>query len=398
MYIIERWADCISQSGVTYELFGRTDYDDNSSGCMRLNHAYGVQMKNSWPAGGKTPYFTFEACSGAHLEDMARGTRQMDRLHEDTRLVTMQAGGNDAGFYALARDCIFHNEDKDYGPDYPDPAGACYKSIEWTRNFIRAGHTDVGIWRYMDDTIRDVLEHPRANDRNDFKLYVVEYAHLFNDMAGESDFCNDISFSVSLNERLNGNTPKLSRELRQEINSLTTEMNGQILDVVRWRNGDSEEGKEKVVVVPITEHFNEHRFCDKDQNANDQWYGEKVYFWNASPEGLIGATEDASEASLQDMADASWQRAYNTSEPEEDALKNFVWNDLLQVEKGPEALSPHQGWSPGFALRPFHPKALGHTAIRNALMPLIDRDFGLAEVPDIVCDAGLLLTDPDLCN
>jgi lysophospholipase L1-like esterase len=99
---------------VTYGLFGRTNYDDNKSGCMRLNHAYGVQLRDG--LSGKTTKevksgtFTFAACSGAKLVDLAQegSPAQLNQAQKDTHFVTMQAGGNDAGFYAVSRDCIFH--------------------------------------------------------------------------------------------------------------------------------------------------------------------------------------------------------------------------------------------------------------------------------------------------
>ena len=47
------------QSGVSYGLFGQTDFDGNKDHCLRINHAYGPQMynDNSWVPDGRKQAF-----------------------------------------------------------------------------------------------------------------------------------------------------------------------------------------------------------------------------------------------------------------------------------------------------------------------------------------------------
>jgi len=84
-----------TQSGVTYAAFNKTDYDNNKDGCMRLVNAYGPEIGKNLPS-TQTPDFTFAACSGAKMVDMAseqQGQNQLQHLDKRSTLVTMQAGG-----------------------------------------------------------------------------------------------------------------------------------------------------------------------------------------------------------------------------------------------------------------------------------------------------------------
>lgn len=59
---------------------------------MRLKDAYGPQLSDHH-ASNQVPKFTFAACSGARMEDMAQGKNQLAQLDKKTTLATMQAGG-----------------------------------------------------------------------------------------------------------------------------------------------------------------------------------------------------------------------------------------------------------------------------------------------------------------
>ncbi|GIZ47217.1 hypothetical protein CKM354_001031500 [Cercospora kikuchii] len=277
---------------------------------------------------------------------MAKGQQQFDQLPEDVHFVTMQAGGNDALFYGMARDCIFHNEHgRAYGGYYLDPTGECAKSIGNVRQLLDAAPEEQGIWKYMDDTIKDIFRDPRTS-KNDFKLYVLGYAHLFNIDAPDSDWCNDKTFSVSASDFANGRRPPLSSGLRTAINDLTTRFNDRTPDVIKNMRSN------KVQYVSTTERFNGHRFCEKDHNMYDQYFGSNVWLWNVSPDGLF-------PSSVKDQAEANkdWADVYNaTGFVFMPNMEAWDWTDMLNMEKGPEAKSPQQGWSPGVVLRPLHPK------------------------------------------
>ncbi|KAI5369319.1 hypothetical protein Slin15195_G001950 [Septoria linicola] len=267
---------------------------------------------------------------------MAKGQQQLDQVPQDAHFVTVQAGGNDAGFYSMARDCIFHNERGiAYDGQYPDPMGKCATSIATFRRFLDADRDKPGIWKFMDDTIRDIIAH-RSTSRRNFKLYVLGYAHLFSTEAPGSDW------STHNDQRLDHKR-----------------FNDQIQDVIKNLNN------KKVKYISTTEGFNGHRFCGKGHNLYDQYFGSNVWLWNASPAGLVSAEAD------QTKANDEWSAVYNRTFVFTPGADAFDWSDLLQVKKGPEAKSPHQGWSPGIALRPLRPKLEGHRSIKDSLVPYV---------------------------
>jgi hypothetical protein len=276
---------------------------------------------------------------------------------------------------------IFHNEQgREYGAEYPEQ-GTCAQSIQSAENFIEAAPDRPGMWKFMDDTVADVLRHP-STQRKDFKLYVMGYAHLFND-GPESAWCDDKSFTVNMKELIRSRTPfggdprvKLTQAIRACINDLTTKMNAQIENVIRYRNDP------RVVYISVTEAFNGHRFCEGNSNWYRQYFGTDSWFWNASPDDLFNVGNQAVDGAkyaeaLMNQASINnkWNAAYNSTELFESSLQEWDWQDLLATEKGPAAMSPHQGASPGIALRPFHPKQYGHAAISEILRARAVEDF-----------------------
>ncbi|KAK6432913.1 Glucan endo-1,3-alpha-glucosidase agn1 [Oleoguttula sp. CCFEE 5521] len=333
---------------------------------MCVKHGYGPQLSKDFP-GDIRSSFDFAACSGSKLVDMVQGQQQMSQIPDDTRLVTMQAGGNDAGFYNVARDCIYHNDwSKDYGGDYPKP-GACADSIVTAEKYITAAPEGLAGGTYPDTyaTILDLLDSSISAKKDGFQLYVLGYARYFNE-APESDWCNDISFSVNRHELIPNTRLGLSHELRAKINSLTTMLNDQIRDVV------GQFADRGVHYVSITEGFEGHRFCEKSSGDrladyyNNFWGSDDVWFWNPRLRGLatpVNSLDYFNEVKATEMFNAT----YLAPETSTEAVNFWDWTDLLNFEKGIKGILPFQGATPGLLLRPFHPTEPGHTAIKNVL-------------------------------
>ena len=121
-------------------------YDDNKDTCLRITEAYGAQLaaNQTWLEDGTTLYFNFAACSGAKLVDMVDGQQQMSKLKSPTDIIVMTVGGNNAFFFDIATNCIYHPKlEKDgfsYGNPYeddPDRSGLCAKAIDNARNYIK---------------------------------------------------------------------------------------------------------------------------------------------------------------------------------------------------------------------------------------------------------------------
>jgi GDSL-like Lipase/Acylhydrolase family len=79
-------------------------------GCLKSNNNYAHAAQRTL----RFAEFRDPSCSGAETEDMtlAQGVTpgpnppQFDRLQPDTRLVTINIGGNDIGFSSIAEDCF----------------------------------------------------------------------------------------------------------------------------------------------------------------------------------------------------------------------------------------------------------------------------------------------------
>lgn len=77
---------------------GTREYYADSGGCLRSRHAYPVLS-----AAQRGAPLTFVACSGARVADVRSG--QLGSLSGATATVSVQVGGNDAGFSSVITQC-----------------------------------------------------------------------------------------------------------------------------------------------------------------------------------------------------------------------------------------------------------------------------------------------------
>jgi len=88
--------------GDSYSSGVGTNHYDLSSSCSRSSLAYPALV-----AAAKGFSLNFQACSGATTTDVINN--QVAALNTTTNLVTVTAGGNDAGFVPLLENCTFTN-------------------------------------------------------------------------------------------------------------------------------------------------------------------------------------------------------------------------------------------------------------------------------------------------
>jgi len=84
---------------------GTRQYDNPDDPCRRGPLAY----PRLWAAAHPSTTFVEASCSGARTEDIV--SSQVPQLTADTTLVTVQVGGNDAGFVDVLKDCILSLDD-----------------------------------------------------------------------------------------------------------------------------------------------------------------------------------------------------------------------------------------------------------------------------------------------
>ena len=325
-------------SGVAY--LQSNTYDNNAGNCLRTTDAYAYQLKNdvSW-MNGWTEYFTWTACSGSRLVNMQD---QILGVGNSPRLVTMSAGGNDnggnplAGFFNVADSCLFlSNPSTDYGLPYnadPDRTGQCAKAIDASKSYI--GNT---IGTDLKNTINDILSKDNVKSQPDFLLYVMGYAQFFN---SDTTWCNSHTFSVFWPYQ---SGPPLSQYLRNDINSLVTQLNSVYETTIK--------AFPNVRFVNFDAGFEGQRFCEADGSAWGQYFSDDVWFWNVSPPNFSVANQNANDTDIH--------QALNV------AVGN---NTITPFSSGTGTVS--QGWQ----LRPFHPKISGHAAIEKAITAQMKTD------------------------
>ena len=319
-------------SGVAY--VNSVTYDNNAGNCLRTTDAYAYQLKNdvSW-MNGWTEYFTWTACSGSKLVNMQD---QILGVGSSPRLVTMTAGGNDgggnplAGFFNVADSCVFLSDPrKDYGLPYntdTDRTGECAKAIDASKAYI--ANT---IGNDLKNTINDILDKDNVRSQPEFLLYVTGYAQFFNP---DTTWCNSHTFSVYWPYQ---SGPILSQYLRNDINSLVTQLNSVYKATI--------EPYTKVRFVNYDAAFEGQRFCEANSNIWGQYFSSDVWFWNVSPPNFSVANQDANDTEIHQALDA--------------ATGNVT---ITPFSSGTGEVS--DGWK----LRPFHPKISGHAVIEKAIV------------------------------
>jgi lysophospholipase L1-like esterase len=101
---------------------GTGDYYSNSGSCDRSPESYAAL----WDAAHSVSSFDFAACSGAKTTDVLNS--QLGGLSASTNLITMNIGGNDAGFSSVMTTCI---EDTIFGDS------GCLNAVNNAETFVK---------------------------------------------------------------------------------------------------------------------------------------------------------------------------------------------------------------------------------------------------------------------
>lgn len=371
---------------MTYGLFGRTDFDGNKDSCLRVKHAYAPVMYNYnwWVPDNRPQRFWFQSCSGTRWRqidhDNYMGHVQLDDIQQDTDMILLQAGGNNAGFADVAYNCIFTPQGQDYGPAYPDPRGGCYQALERASNYIESEEQD-GLFQDARWIVNKVFEHPKTRANPQFRLFVVGYFTFFHDEGGDGDWCDDVSFALRYSDR-----PTLTLALRKRINELIQDLNAQIKKGV--------EGSfypERAKFLDMDSHIKDGRFCQPGHSIWDQYWGGKVLLWNMSPEGVVfgnggnGGTDGQNGTyEVREPTPAEFEKWRETGRFTDDPREispnmSTLANAALEQANGVatagdsdpkwlDFIGPYQRNWPGMGLRPFHPKEIGYASMAGEIM------------------------------
>jgi lysophospholipase L1-like esterase len=163
---------------------GTRDYSLDED-CERGPHAYGPRLADE-----RGYQFEFRACGGATTEDVWED--QLDAIDEDTRVITLSIGGNDAGFSSVLTEC---GKPGVIGWDCPD-------KIDDAREFINDELPE------RLDALYDEIQRRAPNA----EVVIVGYPELF----GDEDCNAGTFFSGGEREDLNETGDMLAEVTREQ--------------------------------------------------------------------------------------------------------------------------------------------------------------------------------------
>ena len=230
-----------------------------------MNEAWPVQLLHddgSW-AQRYILELDHQACHGAGFGDIADQVRRLDQTRTPD-LAFLMVGGNDGRVGAIIENCIGQFDmGKNYGPEYPDPDGECFKTL---RDAKARMHSDDFV-RGLIDSVRTILNQPRIQHNPHFKLFVLSYSGLFNH---DDPACDAMTFGL-----WGGKQPKLTRELRRAINSVIDEGRREYdLRLNHWL------GDLRVQYLDANAVLGGHRFCEPTPHGNMQEMYENAWLYH----------------------------------------------------------------------------------------------------------------------
>jgi lysophospholipase L1-like esterase len=204
---------------------GTREYYINSGTCQRSPHAYPVSSAARLGA-----QLTFKACSKATIDEV---TEQLRALDAATRYVSMQVGGNDAGFTRVITECA-----------KPVWMQDCVGAVRTARRFIN---------RRLPQRLADLYSRIERRSPS-ASVVVVGYPRLFHD-----EDCNAATwFGPADRTLLNDTADLLNRRISAQArasgfrfaNPTRAFLGHAICDSPEWVNGLSS---------PITESYHPNR-------------------------------------------------------------------------------------------------------------------------------------------
>jgi hypothetical protein len=157
-----------------------------------------MSRDNWWVPSGIPQNLQFQACSGTRWRqidsDIHQGHVQLNDIPDNTDVILLQAGGNNANFANIAYAYIFTPQGwPDLGTDYPDSTGACYKEIEQAAKYIFDMNKDQ-LFQDARWIVNTVFAHPKLKNNPKSRLFIPGYFRFFYDKGDVGDWCDNASF------------------------------------------------------------------------------------------------------------------------------------------------------------------------------------------------------------
>ena len=305
--------------------------------CYRYNGAYGPQVQDA--LNPKPPKFNDVACS-AEMFDQIIANQFADTSKEfgirpawgdKPDFISISMGGNDIEFVPLVTRCVYNSR--------VFTRKSCNETITDSQSKVHSSAFIDGAGRVINKAISE------ANKRQvgpSFKVFVLGYSQFFNE---ETTQCNDATLPRPV-----GTGAKLTADLRRTLNGLARDLNAALLTAAQRFNTTGQ-----VFFVDWESKFVGHRFCDRTEpNPQDPltWF---FTFYSDDEQ------TEAFFKSIPRLYDLFTDKS-NDPVTEQEYLKligDAAGNDQTKLSIGVD-------W-----FRVFHPKSIGHSAIRDVLQDAV---------------------------
>jgi SAGA-associated factor 73 len=383
--------------GDSYSAGIGTGLNGTEDDCRHGLHAYPILINDDLVSreGPNRTTFQHLSCTGSTITDMLAGSpvSQIDQFNTTATadFALLSIGGNDLGFFDIMNSCIFRF--------YSFYSGTCETALAKSEAAIAGPDFE----HRLRIAIMEVLDRVHWEKRPWFTITVTGYARFFND---ETDECDDYSFGVWWLG------PKLKRELRQRMNKMVMSVNQKIRQSINAINDDFL--IPRVFFVDYDAEFEGHRFCEPGVKEPDYKRNETWFF-------LVGGEDNGDDAipspgppephpeppSGPPFEALDFNRSASPSEllhplsplidPDtclEPAQKSGDWGMLavcmmsiaarddpsLRMASGEFAAQNSMWYVPTYYGKTFHPRSLGHRAVRRRIYQLWDDlGFGLGQ-------------------
>lgn len=345
--------------------------------CRHGVHAYAELIHRDLNnATGQNTTFQWLSCTGAVTADILSGDGakaregQVDLLNASLPLdfATLSVGGNDMGFFDVMNACIFRF--------YSFYSGTCEAALEAADAAVKSSVFE----QRLGVILHEVLDKVSWEKRPRFSITVTGYARFFDANTTE---CDDMSLGVWYGG------PKLSQDIRRRMNELVDAANAKLRRTVDQVEGQFRGPRPRVMFVDYDDLFEGHRFCEPGvlepaYNRTDSWFflvggpdnARNETTWpngtNGDPESLRYQREKVLSP-LSPLVDphTCMSRAQERGDWGELALCYMA----MAKNRDPSLRSAYDGvtaqngmwWVPTYYGKTFHPRTLGHEAIRDRI-------------------------------
>lgn len=292
-------------------------------------------------------------------------------------MITLTAGGNNVGFSNIINRCV-------YGfTDFLPFQQTCDQALSASEELID-NHDN--LWNSLFGTINSILSNPKVQENPNVRIMVTsmfsflaalncphtddcaaDYPKFWNAATNQ---CDTATFNVW--ETQGTDVSRMSKDLRNRMNELSTKMNAIILDVVQNLAGQSQN---RVHYVDIDRYFEGHRFCEDE-------YDEPWAYINNEPNGRpnqwiyqLGTplgnlrNEDTSEFASRDVI--AYAQGFQETLRAQNATLKSEYGTFGELMGAQEDLT--SGGLPLAMSKLFHPTSNGHQAIAQAISDSLDQ-------------------------